>query len=154
MSRQATTTEKWGSDIYSNPNNQWVRHFCKENWLSAILYNFKTQMILFSTWTMPYYCHSFCLSRIIIKKRKLIYSSLNFFFFKKTLEKSLLKIENLKENPFLMQALLHKFICSGFPRRSKAFCVLLILNHVLIMQMTKLQQCLAIDTSKLNRDPI
>lgn len=152
MSRQATTTEKWGSDIYSNPNNQWVRHFCKENWLSAILYNFKTQMILFSTWTMPYTAILFAWAELSLKRENW-FTLPSTFFFLKTLEKSLLKIENLKENPFLMQALLHKFICSGFPRRWKAFCVLLILNHVLIMQMTKLQQCLAIDTSKLNRDP-
>lgn len=46
----------------------------------------KLKGLFFSTWTVPCYCHSFCLSRITILKRKLIYSSLNFFFlfFKKT----------------------------------------------------------------------
>lgn len=41
-------TENGSPDIYNNnPNQQWVRQFCKENWFATIFLNFKTERIPF-----------------------------------------------------------------------------------------------------------
>lgn len=55
----------------------------------------KLKGFLFSTWTLPCYCHSFYLSRITIKTKKiyLLFTQILLFSKKKTLENSPLEIE-------------------------------------------------------------